>query len=143
MNWKFEAREKLQRLDAMRQAATSLPEELERIGGELNRLHDIRGDGADCADMWMNLRVTQCDLNRALEGTRRWLNAVEGALGVLSPEERLILNRLYVYPEKGGVDRLCGDLRLEQSSIYRRRDKALHRFAIALYGVGEGGLADG
>lgn len=138
MNWKMEAKEKLQRLDAMRQAARGLRLELDRVAGEQGRL-----TGDTCEDERMNLKVTCGDLQTALESTKLWLQAVEGALGALSPEERLILSRLYIYPEKGGVDRLCDDLGLEQSSIYRRRDKALHRFTVAMYGAGEGGLAYG
>ncbi|MCD7860112.1 MAG: hypothetical protein LUH51_08170 [Firmicutes bacterium] len=37
----------------------------------------------------------------------------------------------------GNVDRLCGDLACEQSTVYRKRDKALRHFTIALYGLTE------
>jgi hypothetical protein len=33
------------------------------------------------------------------------------------------------------MDRLCQELDLEQSSIYRKRDQALRRFTTALYGI--------
>ena len=55
--------------------------------------------------------------------------------GVRENEEKLILHRLYIYPEKGGVERLCKELGMETSSIYRRRDKALKHFTLAFYGV--------
>ena len=42
--------------------------------------------------------------------------------------------RFYMCPEKGSVERLCSELGLESSSVYRKRDKALRRFTVALYG---------
>ena len=46
----------------------------------------------------------------------------------------MVLTRFYIYPERGGVSRLCEELGVEQSSVYRKRDKALERFTLALYG---------
>ena len=57
------------------------------------------------------------------------------ALELLSHEERRILELLYIRPEMGNLNTLCRELQLEQSSIYRRRDQALHAFTTALYGV--------
>ena len=51
-----------------------------------------------------------------------------------TPEEKLVLQRFYLSPERGSVERLCMELGVEQSSVYRKRDKALHKFALALYG---------
>ena len=55
----------------------------------------------------------------------------------LNEDERLILQRLYLYPQKGAIDRLCNELGLEQSSVYRKRDQALSRFTVAIYGFSE------
>ena len=67
----------------------------------------------------------------------RWLKITDGALAALTPEEKLILHRLYICPEKGSLDKLCQGLQVEKSSIYRKRDKALQKFTYALYGITE------
>jgi len=62
---------------------------------------------------------------------------VERGLTALDADERLVLWMLYIQPAKGNIDRLCGELCVEQATIYRKRDKALHRFTLALYGCME------
>jgi len=37
-------------------------------------------------------------------------------------------------PAKGNVERLCVELYTEQSTVYRRKDVALRKFTIAMYG---------
>lgn len=74
-------------------------------------------------------------LKRSLENARRWVDTTEDALSVLSPEEKLVLERMYICPEKGVVNQLCSELGVEQSSVYRKRDCALYRFTMALYGA--------
>ena len=59
------------------------------------------------------------------------------ALAVLDDEERLILDKFYIHRAKGNVGDLCERLNVEQSTVYRKRDNALRRFTIALYGVTE------
>jgi len=58
-------------------------------------------------------------------------------MGVLTPEEKQILHRLLIYPEKRALERLSLELGIEQSSIYRKRDDALRHFTLAYYGVTE------
>ena len=76
---------------------------------------------------------------RGLDGLRQSLRSIEkeveileGALQVLSPEERIVAEQLFIYCEKGNVQRLCEMLHVEQSSIYRRRDRVLEKVGQAL-----------
>ena len=55
--------------------------------------------------------------------------AVERALEQLSPEEQRILELTMIVPNVGNLEELCAELGVEKSTIYRRRDKALARFA--------------
>lgn len=141
MNWKEEATEKLRKYDAMRTATENIPQELQRL--ELSA-RAIRASGVDspkvCSsrnrreEQLLNNIVHRQELRWALENAKSWVKTTDHALSALSPEDRLVLSRLYVYPEKGAIDRLCQDLGVEQSSIYRRRDRALRNFTTALYG---------
>ena len=125
MNWKNEAIDKLHRYNLMRNALQNIPEEIARLKAEAVALRKasldsffVRGGGGDREDARIN-------------------NLVHRALLALNEDERLILQRLYLYPQKGAIDRLCNELGLEQSSVYRKRDQALSRFTVAIYGFSE------
>lgn len=142
MNWKEEATDKLKKYDAMRLSVQNLPEELQRLEQAACAIRSARLDGTPVKggtnrreDMLLNNMVHREELSQALTQARLWVSTTDRALGALTPEEKLILRRLYIYPERNAVERLCGELDLEQSSIYRKRDQALHRFTMALYGI--------
>lgn len=144
MNWKSEAMEKLRRYDAMRQASCNIPKEIKRlqiaaraIKGANTETVQVKGAGSQREDWLLDNLVHRQELQWTLDQTKCWLDVTERAMKTLSNEEKLILQRLYICPEKGAVERLCQELELEQSSVYRRRDRALQRFAIALYGFPE------
>ena len=140
MNWKNEAIEKLQRYDVMRQALRNIPDEINRLKEEAIALRSmgsgirVRSSGGGQEDAWINNIVRRQELERTLRQVRQWLDITDPGLMALDADERLILQRLYLYPQKGAIDRLCAELGLEQSSIYRKRDQALHRFTAAIYG---------
>ena len=142
MNWKEEATEKLRKYDAMRLATQNLPEELHRLEESACAIRAARTDATPVKggtnrreDALLSNMVHRQELSHALAQAKSWLSTADRSLGALTPEEKLVLHRLYIYPERGAVDRLCGELGLEQSSVYRKRDKALERFTLALYGI--------
>lgn len=143
MNWKAEAIEKLRRYDAMRQAAVNLPEEITRLEDEACSLRGVIPEDAPVMgssrreDALLSNMVHRQELEAALRQAKAWLHTADRALAALTPEEKLVLHRFYIYPERGSVDRLCGELRVEQSSVYRKREKALYKFTVALYGATE------
>lgn len=141
MNWKQEAIDHLQKYNAMVQAVENIPTELARLqqsvcgiaaaaSGPRVKTSPKMGD-----DLLINNLIKQQSLENSYENARLWVAATEKALAVLAPEEKLILFRMYVRPERGAVGALCETLGVEQSSIYRRRDSALYRFTLALYGA--------
>lgn len=141
MNWKEEATEKLRKYDAMQQSVKNLPEELQRLEYAASAISSPRMDGTPVKgfsnrqeDMLVSNLVHRKELTNALEQAKLWVSTADRALGVLTAEEKLILHRMYIYPERNAVERLCGELGVEQSSIYRKRDQALIRFTVALYG---------
>lgn len=142
MNWKEEATEKLRKYDAMHLAIKNLPEEMKRLEQAACAIRSartdslpIKGSTSRKEDMLLSNLVCREELSQALEQARLWVSITDRALGALSTEEKLVLYRLYVYPERNAMERLCQELHLEQSSIYRKRDQALHRFTMALYGI--------
>ena len=63
---------------------------------------------------------------------RQAVEIMDVALQVLTPEERLVAERLLIHPQRGAVQQLCQILNLEQASIYRRRDSVLTKLAQAI-----------
>lgn len=144
MNWKSEAKEKLRRYDAMRLATINIPEEMERLEIDARSIRAARtdatpvsGGGSRREEAMLNNIIHRQELSWTLQQAQNWLKTTDRALMALTNEERLILHRLYIYPEKGGLERLCSELGVETSSIYRRRDKALKHFTLAFYGIAE------
>ena len=56
----------------------------------------------------------------------RGLRAV---LAQMDKEDRLILEKMFLNPKYGNLDSLCEILGVEKTTVYRRRDRALGRFA--------------
>lgn len=143
MKWKTEAMEKLRRYDAMRQALRNIPEEIERLKDEVRSLRGVATDrtpvkgGSRREDALIDNVVQRQELEWTLKQVKRWLTVADRGLLALTPEERLVLQRLYLYPERGAMDRLCTELGMEQSSVYRKRDEALRHFTVAMYGFSE------
>ena len=144
MNWKFEAIEKLKQYEAKKQSLTSIPEEIARLESAMQSIRSatadgtpVKGGGSGREDMMLSNIVHREELERSLEQAKMWVALVDAGLEILSEEERLILDMFYIYPARGNVDRLCGELGVEKSQVYARKDAALHHFTISLYGCSE------
>ena len=144
MNWKKEAADKLRNYTARQQALTNIAEELRRLEIKSTSIRSafadgspVQGGGSGREDAMLDNLCHRAELERQLEEARIWCSTVENALSVLTEQERLVLDRFYIHPAKGNVDRLCGEMGVEKPTVYRRRDDALHHMTIALYGFDE------
>lgn len=142
MNWKTEAIHKLREFDSMRQAVRIIPEELTRLEMEAISLQRTTPRKRQTAaqlrqkeNALLTNRIRQRELEETLHRARIWLQSVSTAFSTLTPEEKLILNRFFIMPEKGAAFRLCEELGREESTIYRKREQALRKFTVALYGA--------
>lgn len=141
MNWRGEAVEKLRKYDAMCRSLQNIPLEVKRLEVDARAIRGartdgtpVKGGGSGREDALINNIAHRQELTWALEQAKYWVDITRRGLETLTPEEKLVLQRFYLTPEQGSVQRLCMELGVEQSSIYRKRDKALRRFALALYG---------
>lgn len=144
MDWKSIAIEKLKDYQAKRQALESIPLEIAQVESNMTSIHSsrpdatpVKGGGAGYEDKMLNCLAQKDELQRVLERTQLWINAVDSALVVLDPDDRKVLEYLCIYPAKDGLERLCNELFVEPRQIYKRREKALRKFTIALYGCTE------
>ena len=144
MDWKSVAIEKLKDYGAKRQALESIPLEIAQVESNMTSIRSsrvdgtpVKGGGSGYEDRMLNCLAQKEELQRILERAQMWVEEVDGALDVLSPDDRKVLEYLLIYPTKDGLDRLCDELFVDSRQIYRKREKALRKFTIALYGVTE------
>lgn len=80
----------------------------------------------------MNQKKQVVDRLKSLHAMRLQVEAMDRAMQTLTPEERLVVERMCIHPATGNVDTLCQLLQVEKSSIYRRKDRAVEKLAKAL-----------
>lgn len=141
MIWKQEAIEKLRQYEAKRLAMKTIPQEIKRLELNMQSIRSATADGSPAKgggsgreDMYLSNIAHREELERSLEQAEIWVSLTEAALELLSKEERLLLDRFYIHPEKCAADRLAGDLHMDVKTVYRRKDDALRKFTISLYG---------
>lgn len=144
MNWRTEAAEKLRSYETMRAALGNLSREIGRLEAEFKAIGSPVFSGAaggkdlrSREDSMMNNIVRRQELQWSLDQAQLWMQSVDAALHTLAPEEQGILHRLYIQPKSGAMEQLCDQLHLEKSSVYRKRDQALRKFTLAMFGATE------
>ena len=142
MNLRAQVVERLCSYELMCVAVKNLQDQIRWLKVHQEGIHTVRTDRVvvkfqpDRADERLVENLEQRrKLEIALENTRRWLQITDRALQMLSNEERIILQKLYIRKTAGALNELCQQLEMEKSSIYRKRDKALEKLVLALYGV--------
>ena len=141
MDWKQEAAEKLTQYEARRQSLENIPAEIRRLEQDYTALRTsamdaipTHGNGSRREDAMLSNIVRREELARQLESVKAWVALTDGGLAALNEEDRLVLDRFYVHRRKGACEQLCEELDREKAQVYRRRDRALRRFTLALYG---------
>ena len=146
MDWRAVAVDELKEYNARLRELDTLSVRIAEIGAEMSGIRSscdvppvsVRGSGSSSGEDVLISRVDRRDeLRRELERLKAWVGFVENALSVLTREERLILERFYVNPAKGNADRLCEELSVEKTALYRRKDAAVRSFTLARYGCTE------
>ena len=98
----------------------------------------VRSGGSGSREDWiLGCMVKKEKLLRNLDRAKLWVEFMDKGLAVLTEDERHILDRFYINPAKGNVDRLCEELFVEKTALYKRKDAALRKFTVALYGCAE------
>lgn len=145
MDWKQFAIDKLGDYNARKQALISIPLLIAEIDASISEVRSARTDRVCVTetaknvheDKLLNCIAKKTELQHNLSRAKKWIQCMDRALEQLQPEERRILELLFIYPAKNNVDRLCDELCVEKSRVYDKRNKALRRFTIILYGYVE------
>lgn len=143
--WKYKAIDKLKDYSAQKASLQNLPEEISRLESEAYSIKSatadgkpVKGGGSGREDRLLSNFVKREEHKAMLRRAELAVGMVDRGLAVLSKEERHILDVMYIIREKGYVDRLMAEFDLqEESSLYKRANKALQHFTIAMYGATE------
>jgi len=141
VNFRKEAVEKLRYYKLKKYSLQVAMEEYNRLGDEMAALHAasdgdrVTGGEGDREAVLISLIEKRDALSVAIKNTRTWIRVVDKAMAALGDDDRLILNTLYVEKTNGGINHLCERLFVEKTTVYRRRDRAIREFTIAMYGT--------
>ena len=143
--WKYKAIDKLKDYTAQKASLENIPEEISRLESEAYSIKSatsdgtpVKGGGSGREDRLLSNIARRGELDLMLDRAKKSVSIVERGLNVLNQEERHILDVMYIYREKGYVNRLMTECNLaEESSLYKKANKALLHFTIAMYGSTE------
>lgn len=144
MNWVREAESKLRDYSAKEQSLESVTERITQLNLEMSCVRSattdgtaVHGGGNGREDALLNNIAERDELERANLSTAEWLEWVNGALIALSDTDKNLLDKFYINRRKGHVERLCEEMHLEKAQVYRRKEAALRKFTLLLYGATE------
>lgn len=142
MNWKSEAANDLttysrkkESLENMREQMATLKYQYTSVKGMPTDTTPVMGGGSRIEDRMLDNIVKRQRTKIAYVTTQKIVTLIERGLAGLSVNERLILERFYIYRTKDCIERLCNELGYEQAQIYRLRNEALYKFTISMYGI--------
>lgn len=142
MYWKTEAINKLKMYEAKKIALHNIPCQIKALESEFTAVKSSARDSAPVSggtnqreDKLLSNIIERDELAQNYRIVSAQIAAIEKGLSILTDEELHILRRFYVDRHMGHIEKLCEELNLEQSQIYRKKDTALRKFVTAMYGV--------
>lgn len=144
MNWSYMAVQRLKAYESRREAIKNIPEEIALLTQRFQSIRAAVTDGTPVQEsgnrreeMLVYNIAKREELKINLEIVWREVRLTEKGLAALSDEERRILELFYITRGKKSVERLCEELFVSKTELYRRKDEALRKFTMCSYGVVE------
>lgn len=88
-------------------------------------------------EMLIHNIATREELQKNLDITIQEVELTEKGLAALTEDEKRILERFYINRTKGYVERLCDELFISKTELYRQKEEALKKFTMVCYGIVE------
>lgn len=140
--WRMMAVNDLQGLNAKREALVNIPERIAELEAQLTSIRSatpdgtpVKGGGSGREHMLLN-NITERDmLKAALEQTRKDVEKINRALGVLTDTERLILQVRFIDREPRAISKLSCELNLDERTVRNKQSDALMQFSKAMRGI--------
>ena len=143
MDWKQAATQRLKDYNTRKEAVENLEDQINNLELQFSSIRSAKTDGEPMRggsgnrreDMLLSNIVLRDELSANKKIAEREIEITEKGLAALTAEERRILEVFYISRPYDHVTRLCQELRVEKSEVYRRKNAALDKFTIVCYGV--------
>ena len=144
-NWCVFSIQRLRDYEDRKAAVDNLTEQLELLEDKFTAIRSATTDSTPVQGGNENRReqmlihniATREELQNNLEITKQEIAITEKGLAALTETEKKILQRFYINRTKGYVERLCDELYVSKTELYRQKDEALKRFTMVCYGIVE------
>lgn len=143
MKWTTIAEQRLRDYEKRREALSNIPEQIKMLEEHFTAIRSATTDatpvqgGSDNRreEMLINNIERRKELEFNLKIVKREVALTEKGLKVLTDEERRIIELFYIEKSRNSVERICEELILSPAGFYRKKDEALRKFTIAVYGI--------
>lgn len=144
-NWCIFAIQRLKDYEDRKTAVENITEQINSLNDKFTAIRSATTDSTPVQGGNENRReqmlihniATREELQKSLEITKKEIAITEKGLVTLTETERKILTRFYINRSKGYIERLCDELYVSKTELYRQKDEALKRFTMACYGIVE------
>ena len=143
MDWKNEAVNDLKNYNLRKRAIESLRDRIRLLEEQIKAVASpkvgerVMGGAKKPDEGWLNNITERERLSQSLYIAESMVELTERGLSTLEERERRVLEGFYVTPETDHVFKLCTELFLEKSTLYRLKNEALRKFTLAQYGTVE------
>ena len=144
MRWSNCAIEDLKKYEGMKSSLGNVAERISILNGNFIAIKGqrtdrtpTRGGGTHWEDFLLNNIVERERLSLLLESNHKLVTIMDRGLSALNKEEHRVLELFFIYKQRDHIERLCQELSLEKSQIYRIKEQALYKFTMYMYGIQE------
>ena len=143
MNWIRETENDLRGLKKRQLAIINIKKQINILLKEFTTLKcagpeaPVKGGMSRQEDAMLNNIVKRDRLSATLEIVTELVALVENALKTLSSEDQMILTMFYIDRKPTYIEDLCEKFSIERSQVYRKKDEAIKRLTMTLYGLSE------
>lgn len=139
--WRRQAEDDLREYEAKKKSLENIPDQIRELEEKMTSIRiqtadsvSVRGGGGSRDDAYLSNIAARDRLSTNLEDNRRFVSRVSNALSILTDDEKKLLTRFYIVPERGVAYSMADEKHVDHKTVYRWKDAALERFAIAMYG---------
>lgn len=144
-NWCVFSIQRLRDYESRKQAVESLKEQICSLEDKFTNIRSATTDSTPVQggndnkreEMLINNIATRDELKNNLKIAKHEISITEKGLAALTEDEKKILHRFYINRSKGYVERLCDELFISKTELYRQKDEALKKFTMVCYGIVE------
>lgn len=142
MDWYIFSIKRLREYEMRKQSLDNIKEQISILESQFTGLRAATADGTPTGDnenrredMLIHNISKREELKNNYKLVFRDISITENGLKALTEEERRILFVFFIERQKNYVERLCEELFISKTELYRRKDEALKKFTMACYGI--------